>query len=58
MRRDDRIRSMLKHHTEMVEKLKRVDLGKLTDKQLERLEKTLEELESYSIVHVRKKAGR
>ncbi len=58
MRRDERLKSMLKHHVSMVEKLKNVDLSRLSERQLERLEHTLEELESYAIVHVRTKSGK
>lgn len=58
MRREERLKSMLKHHMGMVERLKHVDLNKLSERQLERLEHTLEELESYSIVHVRTKGGK
>ena len=55
MRRDEKLKSMLEHHVQMVEKLKNVDLGKLSEAQLEKLEKTLEELESYALVHVKEK---
>lgn len=56
MRRDEKIKSMLKHHVEMVEKLKNVDLKRLSEKQLEALERALEELEGYALVHVKAKA--
>ena len=55
MRGDEKLKSMLKHHTSMIEKLKNVDLSKLSDKQKEKLEKALEELESYALVHVKAK---
>ncbi|MDE1855275.1 MAG: hypothetical protein KGH57_03090 [Candidatus Micrarchaeota archaeon] len=55
MRRDEKLRNMLKHHVEMAERLKNVDLSKLSEKQLEKLEKTLEELESYVLVHMKAK---
>lgn len=55
MRREDKIKNMLKDHLAMVEKIKNVDLGKLTEKQLNRLEEALEELESYALVHVKSK---
>ena len=58
MRREDKLRSMLQHHVQMVEKLKNVDLKKLSEKQLETLERTLEELESYALVHVKAKASK
>ncbi len=55
MRREERLKSMLEHHIQMVERLKNVDLSRLSEKQLNALEKTLEELEDYAIVHVKAK---
>lgn len=55
MRRDERIRRMLKHDIQMVERLKLVDLSKLSERQLKKLEKTLEELEEYVLLHVKDK---
>jgi hypothetical protein len=55
VRREDRLRDMLKYHTQMVDRLKRVDLGRLSEKQLNTLENTLEHLESYALVHVKAK---
>ena len=58
MRREERLQNMLKHHIQMVEKLKNVDLKKLSAKQLEALERTLEELEGYALVHVKAKLSK
>lgn len=55
MRREEKIRNMLKHHLDMVEKIKQVDLSKMSEKQLDALEKALEELESYALVHMKAK---
>ena len=55
MRREEKLRNMLNYHVKMVEKLKHVDLSKLSETQLEKLEKALEELESYALVHVKAK---
>jgi hypothetical protein len=55
MRREEKIRNMLEYHLSMIEKIKQVDLTKMSEKQLEKLEKALEELESYALVHVKAK---
>ncbi len=57
MRRDEKLRKMLQYHMQMVEKLKKLDLKKRSDKQLAAFDKTLEELEGYALVHVKTKVS-
>ena len=53
MKRDEKLKKMLEHHTKMVEKLRMVDLRKLSNKQLDAFEKALEHLDNYALVHVK-----
>lgn len=57
MRREELVRNILKHHLAMLSKLKGIDIDKLykdkSEKQLDKIEKTLEELDGYALVHVK-----